>query len=93
MGRRAGTGLKPVELSGYIIAQTLGAIVGAVLADLMFGLSAVAWSHTGRTGWHLWLAEIVATAGLVVLIVALASPWAAAIPAPSSRANAMKTGT
>lgn len=53
-------------------AQTLGAIGGAVLASLMFGLPAVARSPTRRTGSHLWLAETVATAGLVLLVVALA---------------------
>jgi arsenate reductase len=82
LGRRTGAGLTPVELGGYVLAQALGAVAGAVLADLMFGLPAVAWSHTRRAGGHLWLAEVVATAGLVVLIVALArSGRAGAAPA------------
>ena len=72
LGRRAGTGLAPVELGGYLAGQAVGAIAGAVLADLIFGLPAVAWSHTRRPGGHLWLAELIATAGLVLLIVALA---------------------
>jgi arsenate reductase len=72
LGRRTGTGLTGSQLGGYIAAQTLGAIGGAVLADLMFGLPAVAWSHTRRSGGHLWLAETVATAGLVLLVVAVA---------------------
>ena len=42
-----------------------------VLANLMFGLPAVAWSRTARDGGHLWLAEVVATSGLVLLIAAL----------------------
>ncbi|OKI85222.1 MIP family protein [Micromonospora sp. CB01531] len=72
LGRRAGTGLTARELAAYTAAQIGGAIVGAVLADLMFGLSAVTWSRTDRTGGNLWLAEVVATAGLVVLVFALA---------------------
>jgi arsenate reductase len=38
----------------------------------MFGVPAVAWSTTSRTGGRLWLAEVVATAGLLLLIFALA---------------------
>lgn len=72
LGRRAGTGLATRELAAYVVAQVAGAITGAVLAHLMFGLPAVAWSPTGRSGGHLWLAEVVATAGLVVLVFALA---------------------
>ena len=72
LGRRAGTGLTGRDLATYTAAQTGGAITGAVLADLMFDLPAVAWSHTERTGGNLWLAEVVATAGLVVLVFALA---------------------
>ncbi|MFU8871916.1 aquaporin [Micromonospora sp. SL4-19] len=82
LGRRAGTGLTVRDLAGYAAAQVTGAIAGAALADLMFGLPAVAWSGTDRTGGNLWLAEVVATAGLVVLIFALArSGRATAAPA------------
>ncbi|PSK67633.1 Aquaporin Z [Micromonospora sp. MH33] len=82
LGRRAGTGLTARDLVAYTTAQTAGAITGAVLADLMFGLPAVAWSRTERTGGNLWLAEVVATAGLVVLVFALArSGRTAAAPA------------
>jgi glycerol uptake facilitator-like aquaporin len=72
LGRRAATGLTLTELSVYMSAQVPGAIAGAILADLMFGMPAVAWARTDRTGGQLWLAEIVATTGLVLLIVALA---------------------
>ncbi|MFE9693001.1 aquaporin [Micromonospora sp. NPDC005806] len=72
LGRRAGTGLTARDLAAYTAAQVGGAITGAVLADLMFGLPAVSWSQTDRTGGNLWLAEVVATAGLVVLVFALA---------------------
>ena len=72
LGRRAATGLTARDLAVYVVAQVLGAVAGSVLANLMFGLPAVTWSHTRRTAGHLWLAETVATAGLVLLIVALA---------------------
>ncbi|MFB9236099.1 aquaporin [Plantactinospora siamensis] len=72
LGRRAGTGLSGRELAGYLPAQVAGAVVGAALANVMFDLPAVAWARTDRTGGHLWLAEVVATAGLVVLVFALA---------------------
>ncbi|MFE9655542.1 aquaporin [Micromonospora sp. NPDC006431] len=54
-GRRAGAGLAVRELAAYTAAQIGGAITGAALADLMFGLPAVAWSRTDRTGGNLWL--------------------------------------
>lgn len=72
VGRTSGAGLTPTELAGYAGAQVVGAIAGAVLADLMFQEPAVAWSHTSRVGAHLWLAEVVATTGLVLLVFALA---------------------
>ncbi|MFG2047965.1 aquaporin [Micromonospora sp. NPDC048935] len=72
LGRRAGTGLSASDLATYIVAQVCGAIAGTVLANLMFELPATTWSRTDRVGANLWLAEIVATAGLVVLVFALA---------------------
>ncbi|TDC39786.1 aquaporin family protein [Micromonospora sp. 15K316] len=71
-GRRTGTGLTGSHLAAYAAAQTAGAITGSLLANLMFDLPAVALSKTDRTGGNLWLAEVVATAGLVVLIFSLA---------------------
>src|SRR5262249_34152541 len=57
---------------GYVLAQVPGGIGGAVLANLMFNLEPVSWSHTRRLAGHLWLGELVATAGLILLIFALA---------------------
>ena len=82
LGRRSRTGLTVRELGAYAGAQTLGAISGAVLANLMFGLPALSRSTTVRHGGNQWLAETIATAGLVLLIVALArSGRVAAAPA------------
>ena len=72
LGRRARTGLAVRDLGGYIIAQTAGAIGGSILANLMFGLDAVTISHKQRSAGHLWLGEVVATTGLLLLIFALA---------------------
>jgi glycerol uptake facilitator-like aquaporin len=71
LGRRTGTGLKIKDLAGYAGAQTLGAIAGSVLANLMFDLAPVTFSAKDRTGANLWLGEIVATLGLLLLIFAL----------------------
>lgn len=51
-----------------IAAQLVGGLAGAVVANLMFHLDAVSVSTHDRTGAHLWLAEVVATVGLVVLV-------------------------
>ncbi|MFI7491758.1 aquaporin [Micromonospora echinaurantiaca] len=72
LGRRAGTGLTGRDLAGYTVAQVTGAIAGSVLANLMFDLAAVDLSGRERTGAHLWLGEVVATSGLILLIFALA---------------------
>ncbi|MCX6397991.1 MAG: aquaporin [Propionibacteriales bacterium] len=50
------------------IAQVTGGILGTVVANLMFDLDAVTWSTHERSGGGLWLAEVVATLGLVVVI-------------------------
>jgi arsenate reductase (thioredoxin) len=68
---RAFGGLTNRETAGYVVAQIAGGIVGVVLANLMFDLPAVAWSTTTRSGSHLWLAEAVATVGLLLVIFGL----------------------
>ncbi|MEU4715832.1 MIP/aquaporin family protein [Micromonospora purpureochromogenes] len=72
LGRRAGTGLTGRDLGGYVAAQVAGAIGGSILANLMFDLAAVDFSAKDRTAGNLWLGEVVATAGLILLIFALA---------------------
>jgi glycerol uptake facilitator-like aquaporin len=70
-GRRAPDGLTLRDVAAYIPAQTVGAIGGAVLADGMFAKPLVRWSTHDRSAGHLWLGELVATAGLVLLIFGL----------------------
>jgi glycerol uptake facilitator-like aquaporin len=56
----------------YVVAQVAGCCAGAVLANAMFELPLVHASTHVRTGSAQWLAEFVATAGLV--LVAFTSP-------------------
>ncbi len=51
-----------------VAAQLAGGAVGAVLANLMFDLPAVSVAATDRSGTPLLLAEVVATAGLVLVV-------------------------
>jgi glycerol uptake facilitator-like aquaporin len=56
-------------LLGYVMAQLIGAAVGAWLAHAMFELDILQWSTKVRTGPAQWLAEAVATAGLLFVIL------------------------
>ena len=56
------------EAVPLIGAQFAGGFLGAVVANLMFGLDAVSISTHDRTGGDLWLGEVVATLGLVLVI-------------------------
>ena len=52
----------------YAIAQTAGAITGAILANAMFSRPLIEISTKARSGGNQYLGEIVATAGLIVII-------------------------
>lgn len=62
----------------YVLAQLLGAMLGAWLAHAMFDLSLLQWSTKVRGGTGQWIAEAVATAGL--LLVILRAPAARVAP-------------
>lgn len=65
----------------YVAAQVVGAVLGAVLANLMFDLDAVTWSTQVRDGGGQWLAEVVATLGLLTVVFgAVRSGRAASAP-------------
>jgi glycerol uptake facilitator-like aquaporin len=57
--------------SGYILAQVLGGVCGAVVANLMFKLPAIQMSPHTRSGANIFLGEVVATAGLLLIIQVL----------------------
>ncbi|MCX6453350.1 MAG: aquaporin family protein [Actinobacteria bacterium] len=52
----------------YAIAQTAGAITGAILANAMFSHPLIEISTKARSGGNQYLGEIVATAGLILII-------------------------
>ena len=52
----------------YVIAQTAGAITGAILANAMFSHPLIEISTKARSGGNQYLGEIVATAGLILII-------------------------
>jgi glycerol uptake facilitator-like aquaporin len=59
------------EAASYIAAQVLGAALGAVVANLMFGSSWLEVSEIERFSLPTFLGEVVATFGLVLLILLL----------------------
>lgn len=67
----------------YLPAQIAGAIGGAVLANLMFDLSAVTRAQHTRSDSNLWLGEVIATLGLILLIFSLVRTERAALAAPA----------
>lgn len=52
----------------YVIAQVAGACVGTIVANVMFELPAIELSTTTRSSGALWLSEVVATIGLLLVI-------------------------
>jgi arsenate reductase len=60
------------EAPAYIAVQVAGACAGVLVANVMFGLPVVEASSTARTGGPLWVSEVVATFGLVLVIFATA---------------------
>ena len=64
-------GLRRAELAWYVVAQLLGAAAGVLVANLMFGLPAVNISTHVRASNGLWLGEIIATLGLLLVVFGL----------------------
>jgi arsenate reductase len=62
-------GLTTRELAAYLPAQVVGGSAGAVIANLMFDLPAVTLSTHARSSGGLWLGEVVATFGLLTVIL------------------------
>lgn len=63
--------LAGTETAVYLVAQIAGAVLGVAVANLMFDLPAWDLSPHDRTGWGVLLGEVVATAGLLLVIGAL----------------------
>ena len=56
-------------LAPYVLAQLFGAMLGAWLAHSMFDMSILQFSTHVRSGTGQWIAEAVATAGLLLVIL------------------------
>ncbi|MDA2962696.1 MAG: aquaporin [Actinomycetota bacterium] len=52
----------------YLLAQVAGGFIGVVIANVMFELPAIGASTHSKTGSNLLLSEVVATAGLILVI-------------------------
>lgn len=59
------------DACAYVAAQILGASVGVILANLMFELPAITISDHSRWGYGVWLGEVIATFGLVLVVFGL----------------------
>jgi glycerol uptake facilitator-like aquaporin len=81
LGRRSGTGIDGRTLSLYGTVQVLGAIAGASLANAMFDLPVMKIATKQRFSTRHLLAEVVATAGLIVVIFALTRTGRSAVSA------------
>lgn len=71
LAQRVLGGLTTRELAAYAAAQFAGGAAGCVLANAMFSLPLVEWSTTARSGGALWCSEVVATAGLLLVVLGL----------------------
>src|SRR5579875_11117 len=75
-------GLPARDAAAYLPAQVAGCVTGAVAANLMFARAAVSISARHRASGAHALSEVIATAGLVLVIFALARAGrAASVPA------------
>jgi glycerol uptake facilitator-like aquaporin len=68
------------ETGIYIVVQVLGGLVGVWIAHLMFELPVLQLSITERTGPGQWLAEAVATFGLLLTIFGCVSRRPDSVP-------------
>ena len=92
LGPRSGAHLNPVvtlafaaragfpwkRVAPYVLAQFLGALLGVLAAHAMFDLALLQTSGTVRSGAGQWLSEVVATFGLVLVVLSVREPrWSA----------------
>ena len=80
-GRRSGTGITGSQALAYIAVQTVGGVAGALLANAMFDLQVLEMATKQRLSPGHLLGEVVATAGLIAVIFALARTGRAGLSA------------
>ena len=61
-------GLSAQRFVLYVVAQVFGGVFGVITANAMFELPGIQASAHARSGAGLWLGEVVATAGLILVI-------------------------
>ena len=62
--------VEPRLALSFFAAQVIGAISGTMIAHLLFDRAIIEVSAYERSGVHLWIAEVIATLGLVVIVFA-----------------------
>lgn len=69
------------EVAPYVLAQFAGALLGVAAAHLMFDLPVLQYSAKARSSFGLWWSEVIATFGLVLVVLSCdrARPWAAPV--------------
>jgi arsenate reductase len=72
-------GLAWRDVAAYVPAQVVGGCAGAVVANLMYGRSAVSLSHHSRGGRGMLLGEVVATLGLLLVVFGVVRSGRAAV--------------
>lgn len=82
LGRRDRTGLSLPHVGAYAVAQVVGGIAGAVLANVMFEVDQGLATQDRVSSGHL-VGEVVATAGLVALVFALVRTGRTALAPPA----------
>ena len=82
-GRGADTGLASRDVGVYVVAQATGAVAGTELAHLMYDVSLTELGTRERGGAGVLLGEVVATAGLLLVISALVRTGAGLVVAPA----------
>ena len=82
LGRRDADGFSAAHVGPYAVAQVVGAVAGSLLANAMFDVGTT-FSGTERASAGRLLGEVVATAGLVLLVFALVRTDRASLAAPA----------
>jgi glycerol uptake facilitator-like aquaporin len=73
-------GLSWATATSYTAAQTLGAVIGVMIANVMFDQPMFAWSQQARAGWSQTFSEFVATFGLLATIWSCSRRRTAVVP-------------
>ncbi len=71
------------QAAAYTLVQILGCCAGSLLAHAMFELPLLQTSSHVRSGMAQWLSEVVATAGLILVVMSSATAQVAALRVPA----------